>query len=279
MASDWDWMNGVLGTGNPALAAQVPEWMRAAGPAGSGNDFGTGNWQLPNVPNLQATYYKDFLRGLLGQGLQNALQNPWGEGRKAPFDVWNNASWMDDKNRGAMKSWLENLGFPLAQMQQNQQKQAFDQWQAIQNMNTQNAMNQFNMGQQNWTNQFQKWVADQQQNQFLKQLGLDTDVAKWRFGAGGLEERALENERYGIDQTTARNTATLANNLDVQALINSGALGQIGARGTEDRLTQQLLGQQQMEQLKKQLGSQELQSRYQAFGRAQAPNARWTGNW
>lgn len=264
MASDWDWMN-----------------------------------TLPAVPDLKQMYYSDYLKSPLFQNMQNNVQSPWGG--QAPFDLWNNASWTDDATRGNMKSWLENLGFPMAQYRSNEQQKAFDQLQAIQNMNTTNAMNKFNMGQQNWTNQFQKWVADQQQNQFLKQLGLDTDVATWRYGPGGLEQQALENERYGIDQTTARNTATLANNLDVQGLINqgdlarqlamnrgnldvqglvnSGALSQIGARGTEDRLTQQLLGQQQMKQLKKQLGSQELQSRYQAFGRAQAPNARWTGNW
>lgn len=242
MASDWDWMN-----------------------------------TLPAVPDLKQTYYSDYLKSLLFQNMLKNVQSPWGG--QAPFDLWNNASWTDDATRGNMKSWLENLGFPMAQYRSNEQQKAFDQLQAIQNMNTTNAMNQFNMGQQNWTNQFQKWMADQQQNQFLKQLGLDTDVATWRYGPGGLEQRALENERYGIDQTTARHTATLANNLAVQRLINQGALSQIGARGTEDRLTQQLLGQQQMEQLKKQLGSQELQSRYQAFGRAQAPNARWTGNW
>jgi len=275
MASDWDWMN-----------------------------------TLPAVPDLKQTYYSDYLKSLLFQNMLKNVQSPWGG--QAPFDLWNNASWTDDATRGNMKSWLENLGFPMAQYRSNEQQKAFDQLQAIQNMNTTNAMNQFNMGQQNWTNQFQKWMADQQQNQFLKQLGLDTDVATWRYGPNGLEQRALENERYGIDQATARNTATLANNLavqelinqgdlarqlamnrgnldvqglvnrgnlDVQGLVNSGALSQIRARGTEDRLTQQLLGQQQMEQLKKQLGSQELQSRYQAFGRAQAPNARWTGNW
>lgn len=219
---------------------------------------------------------------------------------------------------------------PFSQLQQNSYQYTNDFNEAQRRWDQQFAWtqqgDQFNQNLSNQQQQMAQWVAQQQQNNWQQQFGLDSQVARdtlynnartaeWNYnlGVGGLEvDRArnvidqaykqglITNEQYANESQRLYQTGQLANqraDLASQDWYNRAQIA-LGGRAEDRQLgvaNRQLaladLTQAQLEAYRRaQLAqegalaregyqNQQAIARMNAFGRTQAPRARWVRSW
>ncbi len=280
------------GTGQPQGQVQAANYGSGGqqpfnlGPYAGDSGYGIGQpsnngggYSGPPVPNMPQLDYGKFLAG---GNFGNTLGVNGGFDLNAmllgngAFDI---ESYLDDEKRPAIKGMGENSLFPYAQHMSNEDQRNFEKYMLMQNFNATMGMNTFNMGQQGWQNDYDNRTMTMMDDQFNKTLGLDSRVANDRYGAGGIEATRNKNDRYETDQATVRGRLRNQNQLDVQDLINSGQLGAIGAQGIQDKDLRKMIEEGLNTRNKDTLANQLTQSRYQTFGRSQAPNMRMSANW
>lgn len=167
----------------------------------------------------------------------------------------------NDTNRQAAKSYWENIAFPYAKMRQD--------W-AVNMMNMQNYRDQLGM---NW--QQQKWSQGMSAKEFAEKLRL-AQVAEQQWRQTFARQGTQFNKTFGLQQTQANRDWRMQN-------MKYGLENRTANRNWKETVWQRGLSNRKLEQEKQltQEGyrSNELQSRYQAFGRAQAPGQSWAKNW
>lgn len=222
--------------------------------------------------------YGGFQNSPVGQSGKLPLPGQPAGTNKPWFDPYNMETWMNPELRGAAKSFYENVGYPQQQAEQNAMQNAFNNMLALQNLGGQQNMNAFNMGITGRQTGLQEWSAQEQAKQAAAQFGLDTNLANWRYGKGGLEEQNLANQRtiqgmVNSGQLTVQQARDVAEMQRLQGSINSIGFGreQLGEQARASKAQEALRATQLQNEL--------MAARYAAFGQSRQPRAQWTANW
>lgn len=270
---------------------QMPQYPAGYGNQGSlvygGNPYGsvgvpTFNPNMPAMPtytpavphNLSPPANANLYDQLMQLGLTGGFLDP--------------KNWMSDDWRGHVgKSLSENYLFPMLQYLQNQhqwlaefnesqrREDAAQQWQRY--------TDTYGMELSKAQQQLNEWTAATAAEQWTKQHGFDVERFAKEFGLTeeqarhtmALESRKQEaqeqqwGQQFGLE--TRKQTAAEEQWAQEHGFEKEKWGQQYGLETS--RLAQE------KELAEKRLASEELQSRYAAFGRAQAPKVQWSRSW
>jgi hypothetical protein len=281
--SAWGSTQQQYGTNPVAPSGNSVNWNGSSGlppmpspsvPAGTGNQYTT----QPVMP------------GSGNPGTQVNVPNP-------NSFTWSPPSWVQGQDQAgwgtpAMAQALQNYAQlqPWIQTQQNamQYGQDFNEnqrrWNQQFGWTQQN--DQFNQGLASQQQAMAQWVAQQQQNNWGQQFGLDSEL-----GRGNL---ALGNRQAGIDEAYKQGQLGVAQQQNViDEMFKRGQLSNEQYANESNRLYQTgQLGQgnreldlkdwyqrEQANLTREGYTSQQQIAAMNAFGRAQRPNARWVRSW
>lgn len=247
-------------------------------PPGQGGGGGGGGGYQPQPYNYgsmpQPANPADFQGGMPGTAPQNSYYNPMpGLTTNKPTDaqIGQLDYWRSDKNQDAMAAYA-NYNLPQQQLQQQAAQYGMDFGEMQRRFNLQQGWQMENdqFGQQLAGRQLglSEWQAQEAANQFGQQFGFERERNAQQFG--------LQNQQFGFQREQAGvQNMQQDRSFGLQSELGRGdmALKQKSlASENEWRKTQADLNREQQ-------AGQLMQSRYAAFGRAQAPAARMSGNW
>lgn len=254
--------------GGNSLYGGTPMTTQPVSPTGSTTPTPTGGG--PSGPSGQT-------------GQQTAYQIPGTQAQGGSYFGWSPPAWMSDNSQAnvgsdaylkAIQNYVQNL--PYYQLQQNAYQYGMDfneaqrRWDQQFGWTQQN--DQFNQNLANQQQQMAQWVAQQQQNNWGQQFGLDSEMARGNLGVSQAEQQSQDWYR--------RQQATLADMTQYQ--LDQWRNKQLAL----DDLTQYQLDQYRKSQLaqegaltRENYQNQQAIARMNAFGRTQAPRARWVRSW